>query len=180
MLNDLLLIKRVKEGDIDAFETLFRRYHPPLVFFAATITGRTDVAEDTVQDIFYNIWKERDKINIISSLKSYLYSAVRNRSIQYRERLKLDNKYIDSLTHSQDSCDSADTISAQELEQLLYNTMDKMPERRLAIFKMHRFQNLKYKEIAENLSLSVKTVEAEMTKALKTLRKEIEYHTNIS
>lgn len=182
MLNDLLLIKKVKEGDIKAFEILFRKYYPPLSYYAVTITGISDAAEDIIQDLFYHMWKERENIQIFSSLKSYLYSAVRNRSLQYCERRKLDERYRGSnlnLGSQATEPDSLNGIEYRELEQIIKKSLERMPSRRVEIFRMHRFGNQKYREIAEALSVSVKTVEAEMTKALKEIRKEIELHTSI-
>ena len=72
MLEDLLIIKRVKEGDIGAFETLFRKYHSPLLFYCTSITASVQAAEDIVQDLFYNIWKDKERLNILVSVKSYL------------------------------------------------------------------------------------------------------------
>ncbi len=182
MINDLLLIRKVKEGDIKAFEILFRKYYPPLSYYAVTITGISDAAEDIIQDLFYHLWKERGQIQIFSSLKSYLYSAVRNRSLQYCERRKLDERYRGSnlnLGSQATEPDSLNEIEYRELEQIIKKSLERMPPRRVEIFRMHRFGNQKYREIAQALSLSVKTVEAEMTKALKEIRKEIELHTSI-
>ena len=181
MINDLFLFKKIKEGNIETFEKVFKENYSPLLYFSAGITGRIDVAEEIIQELFYQIWKEREKINILSSLKGYLYSAVRNRSLQYCERLRNENIYKESiqsapLSSSENS--PQENLEASELEGIIRQTMAKMPERRLRIFKMHRFENRRYSEIAENLSVSVKTVEAEMTKALKSLRKDIEYYTS--
>jgi len=180
MINDLLLIRRVKEGDIKAFETIFRKFYSPLVYYSHSITGRSDVAEDIIQDLFYTLWKEREKIEVYSSLKNYLYGAVRNRSLQFCERRKLDDNYKTSLELSPGISDPGgpqESVEFLELENIILKSLERMPQRRVEIFKLHRFKNKKYKEIADSLSLSVKTVEAEMTKALKTIRKEIELHT---
>lgn len=182
MLDDLLLIKKIKEGDIKSFEYVFRKYYSSLIFFSTGITGRTEAAEEIIQDLFYVLWKERENLNILRSLKAYLYGAVRNRSLQYCERRKLDEKYrgtIDAGSFDITQSSAQEEIELKELEDVVKRTMEKMPERRRRIFKMHRFENLKYMEIAEILTLSVKTIEAEMGKALKTLRKEIDYHTSI-
>ncbi len=180
MINDLFLIKRFREGDIKAFETIFRKYYSPLVYYSFTITGRSDVAEDIIQDLFYALWKERERIQILSSLKSYLYGAVKNRSLQFCERRRLDDNYRATLSGMRDLNDATVTeegVEFRELEQIILKSLEKMPQRRVEIFRLHRFKNKKYREIAQALSLSVKTVEAEMTKALKTIRKEIELHT---
>jgi RNA polymerase sigma-70 factor (ECF subfamily) len=182
MLNDLLLLKKIREGDIKTFEDIFRRYYSPLLFFSVSITGRIDVAEEIIQDLFYVLWKERENLQIIRSLKGYLYGAVRNRSLQYCEHRRITENYKESVCalgiEITDS-DPQENLEYKELEEIVKKTMEKMPDRRLRIFKMHRFESRKYIEIAELLSLSVKTVEAEISKALKALRKEIEFYTSV-
>ncbi len=183
MLNDLFQLKKVKEGDIGAFEGLFRKYYSPLLFYATGITGSSQIAEDIIQDLFYVLWRDREKLQILSSFKSYLYSAIRNRSLRYCEKIKTDEKYRSNLTYTiqgESTPDSQESLEYLELEEIVKRVMSDMPDRRVQIFRMHRFRNLKYKEIADELSISVKTVEAEMTKVLKTLKKEIEKHTTIS
>lgn len=182
MLNDLLLLKKIREGDIKTFEDIFRRYYSPLLFFSVSITGRIDVAEEIIQDLFYVLWKERENLQIIRSLKGYLYGAVRNRSLQYCEHRRITENYKESvcaLGIEITDLDPQENLEYKELEEIVKKTMEKMPDRRLRIFKMHRFESRKYLEIAELLSLSVKTVEAEISKALKALRKEIEFYTSV-
>ena len=178
MLEDLLLIKQIREGDIKAFETLFRKYYSPLVFYSKSITKSSQAAEDIIQDLFYKLWKEREKINIFKSVKNYLYISIRNRSLQYiqREGQVILSKTNYSLIAENEQTDASQNIEFIELEQVINKSMASMPKRRSKIFQMHRFQNMKYKEIAQTLSISEKTVEAEITKALKTLRKEIDIH----
>lgn len=180
MLNDLFVLTKIKEGDVKAFEGIFRRYYSPLCLYAAGITGNMDVAEEIVQELFYVFWKEKEKLQVFRSIKSYLYGAVRNQALQYCEHLEVRNRYRETvLTANQHSkpSDPQDHLEYKELENLINRTLRKLPQRRLRIFRMHRFEGKKYAEIASALSLSVKTVEAEMTKALQTLRKEIENYT---
>ena len=158
---DLFVLKKIKEGDIKAFESIFRLYYTPLCLYATSITGEQEVAEEIVQDLFYVFWKERESLPILRSIKNYLYGATRNRSLQYLEQ----------------SYTPQDQLEYKELQSLVNRALGKLPERRLRIFRMHRFEGMKYAEIASSLSLSIKTVEAEMTKALQTLRKEIENYT---
>lgn len=177
MLNDLFVLTKIKEGDVKAFEGIFRQYYSPLCLYAASITGQMDVAEEIVQELFYVFWKEKDKLQLFHSIKSYLYGAVRNQSLQYCEHLEVRNRYRETIVSGNNearSSDPQDQIEYKELQNLINKTLEKLPKRRLCIFRMHRFQGKKYAEIASTLSLSVKTVEAEMTKALQALRKEIE------
>lgn len=177
MLNDLFVLTKIKEGDVKAFEGIFRLYYAPLCLYAAGITGSRDIAEEIVQELFYVFWKEKEKLQIFRSIRSYLYGAVRNQSLQYCEHLEMRNRYRETvLSGNQESkpSDPQDELEYKELEILINNTLKKLPERRLRIFRMHRFEGKKYAEIASALSLSIKSVEAEMTKALQMLRKEIE------
>lgn len=177
MLNDLFVLTKIKEGDVKAFETIFRLYYSSLCLYAASITGQMDAAEEIVQELFYVFWKERKKIQLFHSIKSYLYGAVRNQSLQYCEHEEVRNRYREMVLSTPSSPGTNDPqmqIEYEELKILIERTLQKLPERRLRIFRMHRFDGMKYAEIALSLSLSVKTVEAEMTKALQALRKEVE------
>jgi len=113
----------------------------------------------------------------IQSVKAYLYKAVRNQSLHYCEHLRVREHYQHIMVERKDNHRNAtpeDILELRELECIISEILNKLPERRRNIFGMHRFEGLKYKEIADKLSLSVKTVEAEMTKTYRLLRKEIE------
>ncbi|NDW11612.1 RNA polymerase sigma-70 factor [Bacteroides sp. 214] len=176
-MRDALLIKRIKEGDVKAFEQLFRFYYTPLMMYAYSITGRREVSEEIIQELFFKLWRDREELRIFQSLKSYLYTSVRNQSLRYHEynmvREQHKEKVIAFSEKSQNSTPQ-EQLEYKELEIIINQTLERMPERRRQIFAMHRYQGLKYKEIAEKLSISVKTVEAEMTKTYKALRVEIE------
>lgn len=177
MLNELIILARIKEGDIKAFEEIFRRYHSPLCWYAAGITGSMAAAEEIVEELFYVLWKNREQLQIFQSVKSYLYRAVRNEAVQYCEHQDVKERYRSNVQSEQGTGCASDPhcqLEYKELQALIQHTLDKLPERRRRIFKMHRVQGMKYAEIALSLSLSVKTVEAEMTKVLRTLRIEID------
>ena len=93
MLNDLLTLARIREGDIKAFEDVFRRYYSPLCWYAMSITGSMEAAEEIVEELFYGFWRDRERLPLFRSMKSYLYIAVRNQSFQYCEHLEVRNKY---------------------------------------------------------------------------------------
>lgn len=177
MLNDIFVLNKIKEGDVKAFEGVFRQYYSPLCLYAASITGQMDVAEEIVEDLFYIFWKERERLHLFHSIKSYLYGAIRNRSLQYCEHQRVRMQYRETiLANPVENADSGpqEQIEYKELQAIITKTLEKLPERRLRIFKLHRMEGKKYSEIASLLSLSVKTVEAEMTKVLRALRKEVE------
>lgn len=180
MLNDLLILKQIREGNIKAFEAVFRLYYSPLCLYAGSITGRREIAEEIVQELFYICWKERENLHLFCSLKSYLYKAARNRSLQYLEHRAVCSRHEETVQQTAASSSSPspeEELEYKELKKIVAGAFEQMPPRRKQIFLMHRSEGMKYAEIAVRLGLSVKTVEAEMTKVLQRLRKEIEQYT---
>lgn len=175
--SDLLLVHLVRKGDIKAFERLFRQYYLPLCRYAQCIVGTREAAEEIVSDLFYILWRDKATLNIFQSAKSYLYTAVRNGCIQHIRHHRTTEEHLKNLqlemsVHA--AISPEEETENKELQELLDNCLSKMSERCRNIFHMHRDKGLKYAEIASILGISVKTVEADMTKVLKTLRKEVE------
>ena len=180
MLNDFILSKKIREGDIKTFEKIFKLYYVSLCIYAFSIMGRKDIAEETVQDVFYNIWKNRENLHIRSSIKNYLFGAVKNHSLRYKEHLAIQERYADYLRSNEGpEIDRLppELMEYKELEDIVTSILKKLPARRMNIFLMHRMEGKKYTEIAEYYSISVKTVEAEMTKVYRALRQVIEHYT---
>ena len=107
-MKDLLTLTKIKNGDVKAFEQVFRLYYMPLCMFAASITGRMDIAEEIVQELFYVFWKERERLQLFHTIKSYLYGAVRNQSLQYWEHQDVRNRYRDAILSHPDKVDTPD------------------------------------------------------------------------
>ena len=93
MLNELFILTKIKEGDIKAFEEVFRRYYSSLCWYAAGITGEMEAAEEIVEELFYVFWKDREHLQIFQSVKSYLYTAVRNEALQYCQHKEVKERY---------------------------------------------------------------------------------------
>ncbi len=167
--------RRTRNDDISAFEMLFRKYYPLLVRYSCTFTHDMDAAEEIVQDFFFNFWKNRKEINIKFSVKSYFYRSVRNNTLKYLEALEVRRKYATSVIEGAREAPGYEQsdVELSELHELIEETLEQMPERCSTIFRMSRFGGLKYEEIAGELSVSVKTVEANMGKALKMLREKL-------
>ena len=145
MFTDLMIIKKIKEGDVQAFEAVFRQYYTPLCLYASGIVKQPDVAEELIQDLFYYVWKERTQLHIFHSLKSYLYGAAKNRALQDCERQAIEKRYREKLQTATDSVelDPQSEFELKELEQLLQSTLTNLPERRRMIFLMHRKEQMK-------------------------------------
>lgn len=178
-MDDKELLNNIKKGDIDAFETLFRRYYATLFNYAYMFVKQKDDAEEIVQDLFFTIWKNKAELNISSSFKSYVYRSVYNNSIQFLRRkhksVSLDESDSEKTTYHEES----DSVQFQQLTQTIENVLRSLPERSRKIFELSRFEGLRYHEIAEKLSISIKTVEANMSKVLKTFRKYLREYQNI-
>lgn len=177
MLTDLSSSRKIKEGDIRSFERLFRSTFTPLCLYATGITGRREIAEEIVQDVFYILWRDRERLQIFQSIKAYLYAAVRNRSLQYCEHSSVEEQHREQVLSRENEPENStplEVVEYRELEDLINRALTKLPPRRLRIFRLHREEGRRYNEIAKQLSISVKTVEAEMSKALQALRKEVE------
>jgi len=170
--SDTEIIERIRKGDLKLFEDMFRAYYKQLCIFAHKYLNSMDSAEEVVQDIFYQIWKKRNELNIKSSLKSYLYTSVKNNCLQQIRVHKLDLKYENYYkTHySDESRDPAEELRAKELNETINKALNTLPVKCRQVFEMSRYDGLKYHEIADKLSISVKTVEANMGKALKHFR----------
>lgn len=171
MLNDLLLWIKIKNDDIKAFEKLFRLYYAPLCRYADSFLNDTDTAEEIVQELFYELWKERSVMEITVAVRYYLFRSVRNRAFHYLKHMQVRKNYIRVITgEEQESATPHDELEYRDLEHRLVTLLDKLPDRQRKVFCLNRFNGKKYHEIAEELAISVKTVEADMSKVLSVLR----------
>jgi RNA polymerase sigma-70 factor (ECF subfamily) len=182
MLGDVLLVSKIKNGNVNAFKEVFTIYYAPLCMFASCIVKDTNDAEEIVQELFYVIWKNRNNLPLLHSLKGYLYNAVRNQSLLFVEHRNVVRTYA-STEKERMSGDRWNTnpqaeMETAELEDLVNKSLNTLSERCRTIFLMHRMESCKYSEIADRLGVSVKTVEADITKALKTLKAEINRYFN--
>lgn len=166
---------KIKKDDIRSFEILFRKYYTVLCNYAYKILKDIDAAEEIIQDLFFNIWEKRHTLTIESSVKSYLYKSAYNRSVLLLRQKKVQNKYEKYVKEQGRPVeyDPSENIDVEELSRVIDKTLEELPERSRKIFSLSRFEGLKYHEIAKKLSLSVKTIESNMGKALKLFRKNI-------
>jgi RNA polymerase sigma-70 factor, ECF subfamily len=172
--------KQIRQNNLQAFEKLFREYYAPLCRYAYRFVNDMDTAEEIVQDFFYHYWKDRKKIRIRLSVKSYLFRSVKNNALKYLDQVAVRRRYAERIIAVASESDQEtlmEQIHAKELQQIINDTLQELPERCRIIFTMNRFDGFKYHEIAQRLSISVKTVEANMSKALQVFRKKLkEYH----
>jgi RNA polymerase sigma-70 factor (ECF subfamily) len=170
------LALRIKLGDQQAFELLFRKYYVRLCTFSNKFLNDTEESRDVVQEVFAKIWEGRDEIDPEDSLKSYLFKITQNLSINKLRRKKVELRYTEiyKLVYIEYQEFSVhDSLIAKELEEHIAKTINMLPAKCRQIFELSRNKGLKYKEIANSLNISIKTVEAQMSKALQSLRDEL-------
>lgn len=160
-------------GKLDqrAFEELFREYFQPLMSFAKKMLVDEDDSRDVVQKVFIRLWEKRKELDASVSLKSYLFTSVHNRSLNLiRDRKKFSSGDVPDRAVD---WDVGAQIDSMELEEKISEAIASLPEKCRKIFEMNRFEGLKYGEIAAKLGISVKTVENQISKALKILREKL-------
>ena len=172
-MNDNTLLEGIKSGNSSYYERVFRKYYQSLCLFALKYVRDPDEAEEIVQDMFVRVWQKRATLAISDSLKSYLYQAVRNACLNHLKHKNVKLEYQKNTIDSSPSTNAGDTLVALELEVKIRETLGKLPSERKKIFLMSRNEGFKYREIAEKLNISVKTVENQMSKALKFLKSEL-------
>jgi RNA polymerase sigma-70 factor, ECF subfamily len=175
MIRDAEIIRRIRHGDTGQFESLFRSSYVSLVRYAGTLVRDHDTAEEIVQDLFFRLWQDREKIKIKSSLNGYLFRSVHNSCLHWIDHNRIVEKHAAemSVKEGENAQNTEEIIRFIELQEKVAQILERLPERCGRIFCMNRFDGLKYSEIAEKMSLSVKTVEADMGKALKEFRKAL-------
>ena len=175
MIRDTEIIRRIRNGDKGQFESLFRSSYVSLIRYAKTLIKDHDTAEEIVQDLFFRFWQDKEKINIKSSLNGYLFRSVHNRCLHHIEHNRVVDRHAEEMSYSQTESQESpsDILSYKELQDKIARILERLPEKCGKIFTMSRFEGLKYTEIAEKLSVSVKTVEANMGRALREFRKEL-------
>lgn len=167
---ELGLIEAIKKGDAGVFSYLFRKYYKNLVLYAGTYIPEKEICEDIVQGIFCNIWRDRDKIVIKTSFKSYLLVSVRNRCLDDLRHRKIKNEYLAFELKYRNRNEAFDYIFYSDLISQLDIAMNKLSPEERKIFELSRVSNLKYDEIAEQLNMPVKTVEKRISSVLKQLK----------
>lgn len=173
------ILERIKQGDREVFNLVFKRFFPGLCTFARDYIKTYDVAEDIVQEVFINFWVNRDKIQIRISLKAYLYRCVYNRCLNYLRdthshprNISLDEENFKQLIEISlpDLTDSDfNNLFSEKVEEELDKAIETLPEKCKEIFMMCRNEHLAYSEIAKKLDISLSTVKTQMSRAMNKL-----------
>lgn len=169
------LVRRLMNADQTAFELLFRFYYPGLVTFATQIVLDPDEAEEIVQDFFVRLWTGRETINRSKNLKSYFFTSVKNRAFNYLKKEKVNERIRQELKKmtEEDWLYQPELFVESELQTQIKTAFGKLSPRTREVFSLSRFQGLSNEQIAEQLAISKRTVETQISNALKILREEL-------
>jgi len=167
--------EEIKEGDRRAFKKFFLRFYEPLCNFAWRYVRSQHISEELVQDAFLAIWESRTLLDQKKNIKTYLYQIVRNKALNYRKHQEIEEQYNKDIEwlHSSNISQMHNFDEESEFIKAAQQAIEDLPEGALQIYKLSRKEGLTYKEIAEILDISPRTVESQMSRALKKLRKSL-------
>lgn len=168
---------KLKGGDKAAYRAIYDRYYRYLVVTANNILGDSETARDLAQDVFFELWKRREEIVLHTSLKAYLRRSVVNKTLNFIKSRRLDFTEPERMPERPSNAQDAHSLlEATDLEALIHQAIAALPERCRVIFTLCRLEQLTHKEIAEQLGISTKTIENQITRALASLREAIGPH----
>ncbi len=177
-ITDKYLLSRIKNKRIEAYKYLFELYYKELYFFARKFLENREVAEEIVQDVFIALWENKDLPDIHTSLKSYLYTSIKNRSINYLKS-KINNiKFVSIESTLSENHILADDqpLELEELDELIQKAVSSLPPRCKEMFHLSRNSKMTYQEIADALNVSKETVKSQISDAIKKIKTYLNKH----
>ena len=178
---EIFIIRRLIEGDEKAFKYFFDTYYVDLCNFVNAYVRDEDLSEDIVQNTFVYLWENRESLKYNSSVKAYLYASSKNKSLNHLRNSKNRNRIESEMTVSvEQHFDSHNFLEYKDLKDLIVNAIDRLPGKCKKIYQLSRDQGLSNNEIASQLDLSVKTVENQITIAIRKIKDFLKpYHDQI-
>jgi RNA polymerase sigma-70 factor, ECF subfamily len=170
-ISEELIWLQIQQKNINAFESYYKEHYKEFLLTSYNYVKTVPVAQEIVNDVFLKIWEDAGKISIESSLKSYIYRAVINRSINALNKQKRESQNQRELVQMPQEFYELKEIEANELKVKLYKAIEELPDQCKKVFLMSRVDGLKQQDIADKLGISIKTVKNHITHALKQLRK---------
>ncbi len=180
--SELYILKQLQEGDEQAYISLFKDYYTNLCAYSRRYVGRKDIAEEVVSDTFFKLWQNRQKLEINTSIKAYLFQAVANNSLYYLRQLKATDKVTEYFSKENSSqigfyetseAMTEKSLLMEELTTRIEEAIEQLPPQQQKAFKLKRIDGKKNKEIAEEMGLAIKTVEMHLSKAMLSLRENL-------
>ena len=176
-LTDLECARRIAQGDVRAFEVLFRRYYGALYAFARQRVRAHEVAEELAQEVFLDVWNRRSAWPPERSVRAFLFSAIRYKTVDYWRRWEVESRWKEGEVREAAGRveEPADRLREREIDEAVRQAISEMPERRRLAYVLTKEHGLTYAEAADVLGISPKTVEVQIGRALKFLRERLAY-----
>lgn len=178
-MNEDILNGGIKNGEVKAFEFIFKSHYIKLSLFANRFLNDLAVSEEIVADAFTYLWEQRESLVITGSVTSYMYKMVQNKSLNYIKHKKVENEYVRYLIRNNLIPETPDYDTnpylEKELSERINAAIESLPDKCQEVFKLSRYENLKNKEIAQKLNISPKTVERHITIALDKMRSSLKH-----
>ena len=171
--NEKSLLEKLSCGEENAIEQIYSIYWRPLFIYGYNILKDKAACEDIIQDLFLQLWIKRESLNIKESLEAYLHAAVRYQIFRYIRNNPAENRFFENLDERVATTSSESIIDLKEINQLVNSVVNELPEKCRTVFILSREQQLSHKEIANQLHISTKTVENQITIALHRLRSSL-------
>jgi RNA polymerase sigma-70 factor (family 1) len=172
--DDESIWRNIQQKDLKTFERYYKEHYKSFFLIACKYLEDSNLAEEVVNDVFMKIWEDGNNISVEVSLKSYIYRAVINRSINLLQKIKKEQQLQEELPFVFDQSYEMMKIEENELAIMLYAAIDNLPQQCRKVFELSRFEHLKQQEIADQLGISIKTVKNHITHALKELNKNLD------
>ena len=175
LYNDEELMQEIKADNMFAFDILYKKYCKRLYKFGNSILKSQVDTENLIQDVFLNLWENRQKVEKDSSIKSYVFTITYNSAISIIRKKARESEFVEYLKSLQDINVEPVNVELEynELTNKLDEIIKELPQRQKEVYLLHRVEGLKYNEIAERLNISVNTIENHMSRALKTIREKL-------
>jgi len=176
--NEQQLVERLRNDDEAAFKVIYNNFYPKLYYFVLEFVPLKDVAENIVQDTFVILWNKRNQLKDDSNLTSYLFTVAKNNALKklrekkYSQKLFSNALDVGELDLNVETLSTVDTsvYAFMDIEQIIHETLVSLPPQCRKVFELSRFQEMKNREIAEELDISIKTVEKHISKGIKTFK----------
>ena len=177
-MEEKILLQKLRDGNVDMYQHLFDEYYNWLCNYLYKLSGNKDLAEDLVQDVMLNIWEKRKVLVISTSLKNYLFKSSHNQFLMHVRKERKNKTLLDEIRWDLVAQEHQNYFFTEKAEsdknlEKLQSLIAMLPPKCREIFVKSKIHNVKYKDIAEGLGISIKTVEGQMSKALNHLRQNV-------
>lgn len=174
------LLQGIKLGNCETFRYIYDKFYISLCSHANVFVNDIDESEEIVQNIICKLWENRESFSVTENVVAYLYRSVKNAAINRIKHIQVIAKFKDYLMETIELEESDSNLEKSELYQLINDALETLPEKTRKIFQLHRFENLRYSEIAEKEEVSIKTVEYHISNAIKLLTVRLKKQLNVS